>query len=121
MSINIPIYSNSNSSSRSVAFDFVGDILVADDAPGNASGVDYYFKISAVGTQDNNAAFPIKIVRSLSSLALNKKNQSALNSGSTSPYSNIKSMVIDYTWDYINGHAANAYGSGCTLQRPMKF
>lgn len=126
MAISVQIYSNANSSSRSINFAFVGDILADSDSPSNAACNAFYFKVTAGGTQDNNAAFPVKIVRSLSDLVLAKngggtKHQSGLNSGSTNNYTDIKSMVIDYTYDYINGHAANAYGSGCTIQRPMKF
>ena len=129
MSISVQIYSNANSSSRSVTFDLVGDILASNDPyfPSNASCNSFYFKITANGTQDNNASFPVKIVRSLSDLVLFKsgggatRHQSALNSGSTNTYSTIKEMVVDYTWDYINGHASNAYGSECTYQGPMKF
>lgn len=121
MAISVSVYSNANSSSRTISFDFVGDILAPDDFPANAACQSFYFKVTASGTQDNNVAFPVKIVRSLSELVLNKVNQSALNSGSTNAYTDIRSMIIDYAYDYINGHAANVYGSGCTLQRPMKF
>ena len=121
MAINIQIFSNANSSSRSISFDFVGDILAPTDVPTNVACQSFYFKATAGGTQDNSAAFPVKIIRSLDELVLNKNNQSALNSGTTNAYSSIKELFVDYTYDYINGHAANAYGSECTIQFPMKF
>ena len=121
MTISIQVYSNANSSSRSITFDFLGNILAPDDAPANASCNSFYFTATASGTQDNGVAFPVKIIRSLSELVLNKNNQSALNGGSTNAYSDVRSMIIDYVWDFVNGHAANEYGSGCTRQRPMKF
>ena len=128
MSISVQIYSNANSSSRSITFDFVGDILASNDVPANASCSSFYCKVMANAYQDNNVAFPVKIVRSLTDLVLYKpgdasvtRHQSALNSGTTNSYSDIRSMIIDYTYDFINGHAANAYGSECLLQRPMKF
>ena len=123
MSISVQIYSNANSNSRAVTFDFIGNILVAADTalPANVSGNSFYFQITAGATQDNNVAFPVKIVRGLDELVLNKNNQSALNAYSTNSYSDIKSMIVDYTYDYINGHTANEGGSGCTAQRPMKF
>ena len=119
MSINVNLYSNANSSSKSITFDFVGDILAADDSPANNTSTAYYFKITASGIQDNNVAFPVKIVRSMTDLALNKTKQRIVDT--SAPYSTIKSMVVDYCYDYINGHDAGLYSSGCTSQRPMKF
>lgn len=127
MSISIQIYSNANSSSRSVTFDLVSDILASNDFPANAACNAFYFRVTASGVQDNNLSFPVRIVRSLSDLVLAKpggggtKHQSALNSGTTNSYSDIRSMIVDYTYDFINGHAANAYGSECIYQAPMKF
>jgi hypothetical protein len=125
MSISVSVYSNANSSSKSISFDFVGDILAPDDVAANASCQSFYFKISASAVQDNNAAYPVKIVRSLSDLALFKpgdatgKVQSASNTGAD--YTSVKTMIIDYIYDYINGHTANQFSSGCTVQHPMKF
>lgn len=125
MAISVQIYSNANSSSKTITFDFVGDILAPSDVPANASCNSFYFKITAGATQDNNVAFPVKIVRSLSDLVLYKagslttRHQRIINY--TNAYPDIRSMIIDYSYDFINGHAANLYGSECTLQRPMKF
>jgi hypothetical protein len=119
MAISVQIYSNANSSSKSISFDFVGDILAASDLPANNTSTAFYFKIIAGGTQDNNASFPVKIVRSMSDLVLNGQKQRMSNVGTD--YTDVRSMIIDYVYDYINGHSANLYSSGCTLQRPMKF
>jgi len=122
MAISVQIYSNANSTSRTVTFDFVGDILAANDADFtnvSASCNAFYFKVTASGTQDNGVAFPVKLVRSLSDLVLNKQKQRMVNTANA--YTDIRSMVIDYTYDYINGHAANLNGSGCTYQGPLKF
>ena len=128
MAISVQIYSNANASTKTITFEFVGDILAPDDVPANAACQSFYFKITAGATQDNNATYPVKIVRSLGDLALFKpgdatvaRHQTALNSGTTNSYGTIREMIVDYVWDYINGHAANEYGSQCTLQRPMKF
>lgn len=133
MAISVTVYSNANSSSRSLSFDFVGDILAPDDIPANASCNAFYFKITASATQEvSNAAFPVKIVRSLSDLALFKPGDNSVTrkratnpnlypDGDANAYSTIKEMVVDYTSDYINGHLANTYSSECILQRPMKF
>ena len=123
MAVNVQIYSNANSSSKTVTFDFVGDVLAADNewpySPTNAASVEYYFKITTGATQDDNSAYAAKVVRSLAELVLNGQKQRKTNTANA--YSDIKSMVVDYTYDYINGHAANLYGSGASLQKPMKF
>ena len=126
MPINVQIYSNANATSKTVVFDFVGEILAASrpdftPSPANVASTEYYFKVTTAATQDNGTSYPLKIVRSFSELVLNGNNQGDLNTGSTSPYTDIRSMVFDYVYDYINGHSSNAYGSGCSLQRPMKF
>ena len=124
---NVTIYSNVNNTSRTLTFDFVGDVLAADDSTftaNTASCSKYYFKITTGGAvQDNDVAFRTKVVRGLSELALNgtaaTRKQSASNTGSD--YTDIKTMIIDYTYDYVSGHTANQFASGCTEQRPMKF
>jgi len=129
MAINISIYSNANASSNSVVFDFVGDVLAANYdgypySPANTSSVEYYFKITTSARQDNSVAYPAKVVRSLDELVLNRQKQSRNSYGdpySTNAYSDIKSMIVDYVWDYINGHDANESGTGVTVQRPMRF
>lgn len=118
----ISIYSNANNSTRTVSFEFVGDLLAASDSvyyPSNAASFEYYFKITAGATQDNNLSFQPKIVRKLSDLALNRQKQSQSNVGTA--YGDIKTMIVDYTYDFVNGHTNNQFSSGCTEQRPMKF
>jgi hypothetical protein len=123
MAINVSIYSNANASSKTVSFDFVGDVLAATHetpfSPTNASSVEYYFRVTTGASQDDNARYPARVVRSLSELILNGAKQRKVNTANA--YSDIKSMIVDYTYDYIHGHEANLYGSGVTEQRPMKF
>ena len=123
MAINVSIYSNANASSKSLSFDFVGDVLAANYespfSPANVSSVEYYFRVTTGAKQDNNAAFPAKVVRGLEELVLNGQKQRYVNTANA--YANIKSMVVDYTYDYVNGHVADENSSGCTAQRPMKF
>jgi hypothetical protein len=123
MAINVSIYSNANASSKSISFDFVGDVLAANHeapfSPTNAASVEYYFRITTGATQDNNERFPAKIVRRLDELVLNAQKQRKVNTSNA--YSDIKSMIVDYTYDYINGHTADLYSSGVTAQRPMQF
>ena len=127
MPINISVYSNANSSTRSITFDFMGDKLAASDSTfysSNAACSDYYLKITTGAYQNNglsypNNSYPVKIVRSLSELALNGVKQSQSNTAAS--YSTVKDLVIDYTFDYIIGHTQNQYLSGCSKQAPMKF
>ena len=119
MAININVYSNANSSSKSISFDFASDILASSDQPANAVSNSFYFKVNTGAKQDDGSSYSVKIVRSLSELALNKQKQ-RVNDFSNA-YGSIKEMIVDYTYDYINGHSANLYGSECTEQKPMDF
>lgn len=129
MAINISVYSNANSASRSISFDFVGEIIAANHpifnpSPANVASTEYYFKVTTSAVQDNSVAFPVKIMRGLDELVLNSasptlKKQRMSNTGAD--YANVKSMVVDYVFDYINGHKVNENGSECTYQGPMKF
>lgn len=129
MAINVNIYSNANNSTRTIVFDFVGEIMVPSDLLGSPDHCNqYYFKISTSAKQDDNSSYPLKIVRSLdstpanvASLALNGQVQSMNPAAYTNAYPDIRSMIIDYVYDYVNGHTANQYSSGCTEQKPMKF
>ena len=121
MAINVQIYSNVNTSSKSIAFDFVGDVLAADNpgiSPSNASAVEYYFKITTGARQDDNAVYPAKVARSLSELVLNSEKQRITDTANA--YTNIKSMVVDYVYDYINGHTADQFSTGVLEQKRMK-
>ncbi len=122
----ISVYSNANNSTRAINFDFVGDVLAARDSVysnTSASCFEYYFKVTTGATQDNNLSFPIVVVKTLDDLALNPRSASQKQSqtNTANSYGSIKEFIIDYTYDFINGHTSNQFGSGCTLQEPMKF
>ena len=126
MATNVSIYSNANSASKSVTFDFVGDVLASHNGfnTNNAAAYTFYFKVTTsakfVNGTTTGGSYPIvKTMPTLSELALNGIRQS--NSGSSSAYVDIKSMIVDYTDDYVYGHTANEAGSGVTYQGPMKF
>ena len=121
MAVSVTIYSNVNASSKSYTLDFVGDVLAANDEiiGINTASNEYYFKVTTGARQDDNAVFPVKIVRGLDELVLNGQKQRANDTANA--YSDIKSMVVDYVYDYIYGHAADLYSSGVSEQSPMKF
>ena len=125
MAVSISVYSNANATSRSVTFDFVGDVLAANDEVigTNTAATEYYFKITTGSRQDNGStsgiAYGAKVARRLSELALGGNKQSASNTANA--YGDIKSMVVDYMYDYINGHTANQFLSGVSRQYPTKF
>jgi len=121
MAINIQIYSNANSSSKSISFEFVGDVLSPSTPPyeSNVGATSYYFKATTNAKQDDNVAFPPRVVRGLSELVLAGQKQRIVNTANA--YSDIRSMVVDYVADYIWGHDADLYSSGVTKQNPMQF
>jgi len=119
MSVNIQIYSNDNSTTKTINVDFVGDILAASYGATNAACAQYYYKFTTSAQDTDSHNYDPKIVRSLSSLALNDTKQSATNTANA--YSDIKSMIVDYVYDYIYGHTANQFSSGVREQKPMKF
>lgn len=127
MAINVSVYSNVNNSSRTISVDFVGEVMVPSDWSTSPDPCNqYYFKITTSARQDNNAAYPLKIVRSLgatpsnvASLALNGKVQSRSNVATA--YNTISECITDYVYDFVAGHTANQFNSGCTYQAPMKF
>lgn len=120
MGININVYSNANASSKAVAFEFYGDVFAGskETLGSNTAAVEYYIKVTTGARQTDNSAIPIKIIKSFDDLALGTK-QSASNTANA--YGDIRSMVIDYVYDAVNGHEANQFESGCTSQLPMKF
>ena len=125
MSINVSVYSNGNNTSQSIYIDFAGDVLAPSFDATDVACYQYFFKFTTSGRGTDDAALPVKITKSLSDLALFDRagildeKQSASNTANA--YGDIKSMVIDYCYDFIHGHTADQYLSGCTEQKPMKF
>jgi hypothetical protein len=118
MSVSIQIYNNVNNVTRTMTVDFNADVLATT---ANVSGTcyDYYFKFTPNANDTNNVQLPIKFVSTLSDLVLHGVAQKG--NCSANAYSDISSMIVDYTLDYIEGHISNECSSGCTLQLPMKF
>jgi len=129
MAINVTVYSNSNSASKTISFDFVGEVMVPSNWLNTPDPCNqYYFKVTTSARQDNNAVYPLKIVRSLgatpanvASLALNGVKRSSQYPDCATAYNTISELITDYVYDYVVGHTADQYSSGCTAQAPMKF
>ena len=120
MAVTHTIYSNANARSQSISIDFVNDVLSASfDTVANVGAVDWFFKVTTGAQTVNSLAIPTQVVVGLDDLTLNSNVQSQSNN--SSDYSNVKSMVIDYVWDFVNGHATNRHNSGVGERREMKF
>lgn len=119
MAISFQIYSNAYNKTKTVTVDFVSNIATLTDDPTIDGDVRYFFKFTTSARDTGNVAFKPRIVSNLSDLALNKTVQSASNV--TAAYTNVSAMITDYLFDYIHGHTADQYSSGCIVQAPMKF
>ena len=120
MAINFSIYSNSNVSSKTVAVDFVADFL-ASSSNGVSDQTKYFFKVTSSAVDTSGNRIGAKVSESLSDLVLSNERQSA--SDTAAPYADIKTMVIDYVYDFTYGHDANQYGTSNLVkeQKPIKF
>lgn len=118
MSINIQIFNSTYNRTLTVSVDFLAD-LVAFPEGSNINEIQYFFKISTTARDTSNKSFAPVYVRDLSDLALNKTKRSATNSGVA--YEDVKTMITDYVYDFVNGHTANQFSSGCAAKAPMKF
>lgn len=117
MSINLSIYDETLARSQSISIDFIAEVLADDtSSPGT---VQWFFKFTTGARDTSNLVYTPKIVKSLSDLALNKSKQSAVNTAAD--YTSIQGMIEDYTYDYLQGHTADQFSSGCTAKAPLKF
>ena len=127
MAINISVYSNANAASKVINFEFYGDVLAANDEiiGTNTSAIEYYIKASTGARLDDNTVAPIKVLRKMDDLALMGNGVGTGKSHSISQdntnYTTIKQMITDYVYDYVHGHVADQFGTGCRAQRPIKF
>lgn len=118
MAISISIYDETNKTTRVISVDFLAD-LAAFTGGSDPNTVQYFFKITTASKDTSNLSYAPIYIKDLSDLALNGAKRSS--SDSAVPYEDIKTMVTDYIYDMIYGHAANKYSSGCGLKAPMKF
>lgn len=118
MAINYTIYSNGNASSKTVTVDLASDFL-ASSSNGVSRTNRYFFKFTTSARDSANGTFGAKVSEGLNDLVLNGEKQRVSNTAS--PYADIKSMVVDYMYDFVHGHAAGQWGTTVTEQKPMKF
>lgn len=125
MAVGISIYSNANNKTQTVNIDFVADFLAAS-LSGVSNELQYFFKFTTSARDLDNSQLPVKIVEGLGDLPLmegsnvsSTRYRSATNS--TNAYEDIRTMVIDYIYDYTQGHTENQWLSGCYEQKAMKF
>ena len=118
MSVNYNIYSNGNASSKTIVVDFGADFL-ASSSNGVSTTNRYFFKFTTSARKEDNTAFNVKISEGLNDLVLNEEKQRMSNTGVD--YTDIKSMVVDYLYDFVHGHVVDLHASGVTAQLPMKF
>lgn len=118
MAINLQVYSNANAKSKTITADFVAGIL-ADSRNGVSQDTQYYLKLSTTARTTQSTFLPIKIGRGLDDLALDGNVQSAANV--SADYIDLRSMIVDYAYDFINGHNADQWASGVEKQYPIDF
>jgi len=118
MAVSLGIYSNGNTSTKTIQVDFVADFL-ASSSNGVSDRTKYFFKFNTSARDSDNNPFGVKVSESLSDLVLNKEKRRMSNSGVL--YGNVKSMIVDYVYDYIYGHDENQWDIVVREQKPMKF
>jgi len=116
--INIQVYGNANGVTRTITADFWGDVMVGSYTPLDPAA-EYFIKLSTSARDTDGGSYAPRLIFSLNDLALNGNKQSATDTSNA--YSDVKTMLIDYVYDYINGHTADQYSSGCTEKKPMQF
>lgn len=118
MAINLQVYSNAYNTTKTIAIDFVSDIATISDDTSVDDTTRYFFKMTTSAKDTDNLSYTPRIVEDMSDLALNKTKRST--SDDATPYSGINDLVLDYLWDYMQGHSANQFTSGCTYKAPLK-
>jgi hypothetical protein len=119
MAINVTVLNESSSGTGSISLDFVFDILAsAEDFPISTEN-QFYFRLTTNSTQVGGGSIPVKVMQSLSDLALNSAKQSRADDASA--YSSVTDMMEDYIFDFIHGHTDDQYSSGVSAQGAMNI
>lgn len=123
MSIIIEAYSLANVATRSISVDFACEVLSSSFQSGYNVDQQYFFKFTTNAVDQNGQTYTPRIVTGLDvasgALALNGEKQSASNTAAA--YSNIRSLIYDYAYDYFNGHTANQFATNVAAKAPMRF
>lgn len=115
--ISVQIYDETANQIRGIDIDFINEVLSTSTV--NTPTMQYFFKMTTGAVDTSSINYQPRVVRLMSDLALNKTKRSSTNSNTA--YADITTMVQDYVYDYIYGHTANQFSSGCTVKAPMKF
>lgn len=118
MAIVFDIYSNVSNQTQQVVLDFYSDVL-PESAYAGPTEITYYSKFTTGALDTGGLQYPERLVMGWNDLALKGVKQSAIDEANA--YTSIKTMVIDYIYDYINGHTADQYSSGVTFKAPMNI
>ena len=120
MAVTTSVYDPTTGSTKSVSIELKGE-HVAPVYRGNVltSSYTYYLEMSTSAVDTDGTTLPTKVLTGLDKLALNETKQRIVNTSNN--YSDIHTMIGDFVYDYINGHAADLYSSGVTEQKPMDF
>ena len=117
MAINLNVYNNTTGRTSAINIDFAAE-LRSSSIDGTSFEVEYYFKFITGARDSDNLAYTARIANKLDDLVLNRNVQAATNT--TNAYSDIKSMIVDYMYDYIYGHENNKFASGVKYKAPLQ-
>ena len=118
MAITLSINDIERRSTRNITVDFVAEFL-ASEKTGVSDKQKYFLKFTTSARDTNNMAIPVKIAQGLDDLVLN--GQSQRRNQTSDSYSDIKSLILDYLYDYINGHSEDLWGTGVDEQAGIRF
>ena len=122
MAVNISVYSNGNTSSKAVTFDFQSSVLASSyDTPLGRTALDHYVVVKTGARGTDNVALPTQTIVSLADLALLGTSNSHSQVNSATAYGNVTAMVEDYLYDYVYGHDDDQFSTGVSEQKRMKF
>ena len=118
MAITIQIYDSTDNKTQSVSVDFATDIMNYSYGSANPEP-QFFFKFTTGARDTDGSGYSLRIITTLTDLALNRTKRSSADSAVA--YENIKIMVTDEIFDFIYGHTADQYSSGCTAKAPMNI
>lgn len=117
MAINLNIASVSNAVSKTVSVDFACEVLSASADSVYDPTQRYFFKFYTNAKDTDGLGYTVRLVTGLDDLALNGAKRSSEDT--TNAYEDIKTLIEDYAYDFINGHTANQFTSGVSAKSPM--